>query len=330
MQSSGYGRWAVGMLAALGLHMMPVSADAQARYPDRTIQMIVPYAAGGTTDLAGRIVAKELGERLGQSVVVENRVGASGSLGVGQALRSPPDGYSMAVSGVSPTMLQHLLGRNLPYDPLKDLKAVGYLGSSGMVFITRKDSNFKTLRQVIDAAKAKSGAITFGSAGVTSPGHLAAEYLSSMASIKMTHVPYAGDSALMVDLMSGRLDIASVGIASVFPMLENGDVLGLGLTSRERLPTLPNLPTVAEAAGLPTYEADIWNLLVLPASTPTEIVNKLNTTVSQMMSEKKVQASLLSLGFTGRPMSLTEIESFITVERDKWGRVLREANIRID
>jgi len=327
MQSSGYGRWAVGMLAALGLHMMAASAHAQARYPDRTIQMIVPYAAGGTTDLAGRIVAKELGERLGQSVVVENRVGASGSLGVGQALRSPPDGYSMAVSGVSPTMLQHLLGRNLPYDPLKDLKAVGYLGSSGMVFITRKDSNFKTLRQVIDAAKAKSGAITFGSAGVTSPGHLAAEYLSSMASIKMTHVPYAGDSALMVDLMSGRLDIASVGIASVFPMLENGDVLGLGLTSRERLPTLPNLPTVAEAAGLPTYEADIWNLLVLPASTPAEIVNKLNGIMREVMAEDDTKKRMLQIGVESRAGTPEEALKRLTDDIARWTAVIDKAGI---
>lgn len=316
-------------LVGLALPMFAQSALAQGSYPTRPMQMIVPYAAGGTTDLAGRIVAKALGEKLQQSVVVENKVGAAGSVGVSQAVRSAPDGYTMAVSGVSSTMLHQLLGRKLPYDPQTDLNPVAYMGSSGMVVITRKDSNFKNLRQVIEQARAKPGSVTFGSAGNASPGHLATEYISSMAKIKMTHVPYAGDSALMGDLMSGRIDIATVGIASVFSHMSSGTVSALALTSRERLSSFPNLPTVAEA-GLDGYEADIWNLLVLPKGTPASVDAKLNATVNQLMADKGVSESLLKIGFTARQMSLSDIRGFIETERTKWSTIIRDAKIQID
>lgn len=317
-------RW-MACMAAAAMPLAAAAAGATA-YPTRAIQVVVPYAAGGTTDLAGRIVAKALGEELRQTVVVENKVGAAGSVGVAQVVRSAPDGYSIAVSGVSATMLHQLLGRKLPYDPMKDLNPVAYIGSSGMVVITRKDSNFKTLRQVIEAAKAKPGSVAFGSAGNASPGHLATEYLASMAGIRMNHIPYAGDAALMGDLMSGRIDIATVGIASVFSHLTAGTVSALGLTSRERLKSFPDMPTVAEA-GLPGYEADIWNLLVLPPHTPPEIDAKLNATVNKLMAEKSVQDSLLGIGFTARPMTLAEIKAFVAVEREKWGKVIRESKI---
>lgn len=319
--------WLSGLVAAAGLLALAPTSQA-AGYPDRTLQVVVPYAAGGTTDLAGRIVAKALGEALRQPAVVENKVGAAGSVGVAQVLRSAPDGYAMAVSGVSSTMLHQLLGRKLPYDPQKDLNAVAYLGSSGMVVITRKDSTFKSLRQVIEQAKTRPGTISFGSAGNASPGHLATEYLANMAGIQMTHVPYTGDSALMGDLISGRIDIATVGIASVFSHMKGGTVSALALTSRERLQSFPDLPTVAEV-GVSGYEADIWNLLVLPKGTPPEVDAKLNATVNRLMQDKAVQDSLLSIGFTARPMSLPDIQTFIQVERDKWTKVIREAKITI-
>lgn len=316
-------------LSGIALPACVQCAMAQADYPSRSVQVIVPYAAGGTTDLAGRIVAKGLGEQLRQPFVVENKVGAAGAVGVGQAVRAAPDGYTMAVSGVSATVLQQVLGRKLPYDALNDLNPVAYMGSSGMVVITRKDSNFKSLRQVIAQARAQPGTVTFGSAGNASPGHLATEYIANMAKIRMTHVPYPGDSALMGDLLSGRIDIATVGIASVFSQMSAGTVAALALTSRERLPSFPGLPTVAEE-GLPGYEADIWNLLVLPKGTPPQVDARLNATVNQMMADKGVRQSLLNIGFTGHPMSLHEIRNFVKTEREKWTVIIRDANIKID
>lgn len=321
-----------GWLACLAAAASLVSAHLPAQaadYPKRPLQVIVPYAAGGTTDLAGRIMAKALGDALHQTAIVENRPGAAGSLGVAQVLRSPPDGYAMAVSGVSSTILHQLLGRKLPYDPQKDINAVAYLGSSGMVVVTAKDSPYRTLRQLIDQARAKPGSISFGSAGNASPGHLATEYLANMAGIRMTHVPYTGDSALMGDLMTGRIDIATVGIASVFSHMKAGTITTLAITSRERIKSFPEVPTVAEA-GLPGYEADIWNLLVLPKGTPPGVDARLNAAVNQAMHDKGVQDSLLNIGFTGRPMSRAEIQAFIQTERDKWGKVIRDAKITID
>ncbi|MFC0220014.1 tripartite-type tricarboxylate transporter receptor subunit TctC [Pseudochelatococcus lubricantis] len=317
-------------LAAAGFFSAAVPVQAADTYPDRTIQMIVPYAPGGTTDLAGRIVAKAMGAAFGQSVVVENKPGAAGSLGVGQALRSVPDGYTMAVSGVSSTMIHDLLGRELPYDPKKDLNAVAYLGSSGMVVITGNNSGLKTLADIIERSKKEPGSISFGSAGNASPGHMATEYLASMAGIKMTHVPYTGDSALMTDLMSGRIDFATVGIASVFSHMKAGSVRPLAITSAERISTFPDVPTVAEAGDLAGYEADIWNLLVLPKGTPAAVDQKLNQTINQLMREKGVRESLLEIGFTAREMDIAEIQNFIQTEREKWGKVIRESNINVE
>jgi len=320
--------WLVALAAAsLCVIAVPVCAD---EYPQHPIHLVVPYAPGGTTDLAGRIVGKALGETLHQSVIAENKPGAAGSLGVFQVLRSAPDGYTAAVSGVSPTMLHQLLGRKLPYDPQKEINAVGYLGSSGMVVITRKDSPYKTLRQVIEQSKVNPGSISFGSAGIASPGHLATEYLANMAGIHMTHVPYTGDAALMGDLTTGRIDIATVGIASVFSHMQAGTVTALALTSRERIKSFPDMPTVAEAGNLLGYEADIWNLLVVPKGTPADVDTKLNATINTVMSDKGVQEELLRIGFTGRPMSLPEVQSFIQTERDKWAKVIRDAKISIE
>lgn len=317
-------------LAAAGVLSGTLPSRAADTYPDRAIQLIVPYAPGGTTDLAGRIVAKAMGEALGQAVVVENKPGAAGSLGVGQAVRSPPNGYTMAVSGVSSTMIHDLLGRKLPYNPATDLNSVGYLGSSGMVIVTNNNSELKTLADIIERSRKQPGSVSFGSAGNASPAHMATEYLASMAGIQLTHVPYTGDSALMTDLMSGRIDFAVVGIASVFSHMKADSVRTLALTSAERIPTFPDVPTVAEAGNLPGYEADIWNLLVLPKGTPAGVDQKLNDTVNQLMREKGVRESLLEIGFTAREMNIEDIQAFIKAEREKWGKVIREAKITIE
>ena len=309
--------------------LAPAASFAQQAFPSKPLQMIVPYAAGGSTDLAGRIVAKGMNDKLGQPVVVDNRAGAAGVIGVSQALRSAPDGYISALSGVSTTMLHELLGRKLPYDPKKDINAVGYLGSSSMAIITRPNSPFKTLANVLEQSRKEPGSITFGTAGNASPGHLAAEYLANMAKVKMTHVPYTGDSATLNDLISGRVDIAVVGIASVSAQIKAGSLKALALTSGARLSTLPDVPTVAET-GLTGYAAEIWNLLVLPKGTPTAVDQKLNQTVNALIVEPAVRDALLQLGMTAQPMSLPEIQRFVQTEREKWAKVIRDANIRID
>lgn len=320
--------WLAAVCIGAGLLSMAAAAQAEA-YPERPVRLVVPYAAGGATDLVGRIVAKGLEEQLRQPVVVENRPGAAAVLGVSQVLRAAPDGYMLAVSGVSSTMLQQILGRKLPYDAQKDLNAVAHLGSSAMVVITRQDSPLKSLRQLIDQSKAAPGAVSFGSAGNASPGHLAVEYLAGMTGTRMTHVPYTGDSALISDLVAGRIDFASVAVASVFSHIKAGTVAALAITSRERLASLPEVPTVSEA-GLPGYEASIWNVLALPSGTPAAVDARLNAAVGALMADRGVQEKLLAIGFTGQPMAPAEVQAFIRAERDKWTRVIRDAKITVD
>lgn len=286
----------IGIVAVCALSSSSPTLYASAQYPSRPSQVIVPYAPGGITDLAERIVAKAMGDSLGQPAVVENKHSAAGSVSVAQALRARADGDMMAVFGVSSTMIHDLLGRKLPYDPKVDLNAEAYLGLSDMVVITSNDSPYTTLAEVIAASKKDPGSVSFGSAGNASPGHMATEYLVSMAGIDMTHVPYPGDSALMSDLVSGRIDIA----------------------------------TLAEAGNLHGYEAEIWDLLVLPKGSPSEIDQRLNTTINDLMRTGAVKDSLLQIGYTSREMDLSEVQAFIQTERVKWGKVIKDANIQME
>lgn len=314
----------------LAVALSGVMAGAQAKeYPTKPVQMVVPYAPGGSTDLAGRIVAKAMTEILGKSVVVENRAGAAGVIGVSQVLRAAPDGYTSALSGVSTTILHELLGRKLPYATDKDINPVAYLGSSGMVIITRKDSPLNTVKDIIDASRKNPASLSFATAGNASPAHLATEYLSNLANIKLTHIPYNGDSAVLGDLATGRVDIAIVGIASVAAQIAGGTLKAIAITSAKRLPSLPNVPVVAES-GLAGYEADIWNLLVIPKGTPKEIDEKLNRTVNQLMQQKDVEEQLLKLGMITKTMTLPEIQEFVSSERKKWEKVISDAKIKID
>jgi tripartite-type tricarboxylate transporter receptor subunit TctC len=323
---------AIGFLkfSMLAVALSSVITSTQAKeFPTKPVQMIVPYAPGGSTDLAGRIIAKAMTERLGQAVVVENRAGAAGTIGVSQVLRAFPDGYTSALSGVSTTLLHELLGRKLPYSGDKDINPVAYLGSSGMAIITRKESPINTVKDIIEKSKKAPASISVATAGNASPAHLATEYLSKLADIELTHIPYNGDSAVLGDLATGRVDIAVVGIASVAAQITGGTLKAIAITSAKRLSSLPDVPVVAES-GLAGYEADIWNLLVLPKGTPQEVDQKLNSTVNTLMQQKDVQEQLLKLGMISKPMTLAEIKDFVSSERKKWQKVIADAKIKID
>ncbi|MBV7486538.1 tripartite tricarboxylate transporter substrate binding protein [Bordetella sp. BOR01] len=315
-----------GVLCAAAV--VPLLAGAAA-YPDRPIQFVINFSAGGATDINGRLIAKYMSERLGQPLVVENRAGAAGAIGVNYVTHARPDGYLIGMSGLGPTVIHALLGRTLGFDPQRDLRPVAFLGSSSMAFVTRAGSPIRSVRDLLELARAQPGRLTYGTAGSGTPGHLAAAYLASMAGIEITQVPYKGDSDLLPDLMAGRIDFASVGMVSVFPLLQANKLAGIAITTKERLPSLPGLPTVAES-GVPGYDAETWNLLVVPTGTDPAIGARLNEVVNGITGDPQFNARLLELGSTTRQMDPAQLRQFISSERAKWDKVIRDADIKME
>lgn len=304
-------------------------AAQAAGYPERPVQFVIGFAAGGATDINGRLIAKTMGEQLKQPFVVENKLGAAGSIGVAYVTAARPDGYLIGMSGLGSTVIQPILGKKLGYDPENDLTPVAFLGSSSMAFITRPGSPIRSIEDLVKAAKDKPGQLSYGTAGNGTPGHLAGAYLSSMAGIAITQIPYKGDAELLPDLMSGRLDFAVVGTVSVFSMLKTDKLHGIALTSRDRLKTLPAVRTVGES-GQPGYEAETWNLLIVPKGTPAEIGHKLNATVNGITGDPAFQDKLVELGSQTRSMPPEELKRFVKSEREKWTRVIRDGKITVD
>lgn len=300
-----------------------------AGYPDHAVQFVINFSAGGATDINGRLIAKALGDRLGQTFVVENRPGAAGAIGANYVTHAKDDGYVIGMSGLGPTVIHALLGRPLDFDPEKDLTPVAFLGSSSMAFVTRADSPIHSIGDLVKLAKAQPGKLTYGTAGSGTPGHLAGAYLASLTGISITQVPYKGDSELLPDLIAGRIDFASVGMVSVFPLLKTRKLAGIAITTKERLSSLPELPTVAES-GVPGYDAETWNLLIVPRGTDPTIGARLNDAVNTITGDRKFNERLLELGSTTRPMSQAELRQFVANERAKWRKVIREAEIKME
>lgn len=315
--------------AALCASVLVAPLAGAAGYPDHPVQFIINFSAGGATDINGRLIAKAMGDRLGQTFIVENRAGAAGAIGANYVTHAKADGYLIGMSGLGPTVIHTLLGRTLGFDPEKDLTPVAFLGSSSMAFVTRAGSPIRTIDDLVKLAKAHPGKLTYGTAGSGTPGHLAGAYLASMVGISITQVPYKGDAELLPDLMSGRIDFASVGMVSVFALLRSQKLAGIAITTTDRLPSLPALPTVAES-GVPGYDAETWNLLIVPKGTDPAIGARLNEVVNGITGDPKFNERLLELGSTTRPMSPAQLRQFIADERTKWTRVIREADIKVE
>ena len=304
------------------------AAQAQA-WPSRGLKIVVPFAAGGSTDVFARLVGDRLASALGQPVVVDNRPGAGGNIGADMVAKSPPDGYTllMATTGVMAT--NNAMYKNLSYDAAKDLKPVIYIASITNVLIVPADSPFRSTGDVIAAAKASPGKVSFASSGSGSSTHMSAELLRLMTGTELLHVPYKGSSQAMPDLISGRVSMMFENMPGVTSQIKAGTVRVLAVTGLQRTPALPDVKTVAES-GVPGYESLSWSGIAVPAATPQDIVGRLNKEINAILATPDMRQKIAEQGaeaIGGTPEAFTE---HIARERQKWSRVVRDAAIVVN
>jgi tripartite-type tricarboxylate transporter receptor subunit TctC len=318
----------VRFCALLALSVLAFAPPASAQtYPSRPVTIVAPYAAGGGADLIARLMAQKLGERLGHSFVVENRLGAGGVIAANSVARATPDGYTLFMGASTQLAIQVTLHKTLPYDPAADFMPVALVASVPFVLIVNPSLPVHSVTELIALAKQKPGQLTFGSSGVGGPPHLFTELLKTMTGIEMTHIPYKGTAQAMTDVVAGHVPIIFSDLAPAIPLLKDGRLRALGISSAVRFARLPEIPPLAEA-GVPGFDAVSWLALVAPAATPREIVDKLHATVKQIMAEPAVQQRFVDLGnipLVSPPPD--ELRRYVKSEIVRWGKVVTQAGL---
>jgi len=321
------------MLAALctGCMALAVPAGAQTadHYPSKPITYVVPFAAGGTTDLLGRLIGQKLSQALGQSVVVENRAGAGGNIGSDYVAKAPADGYTILGGTISSHAINVSLYPKMPYDPVKNFQPITLIGTLPNVLVVNSSSPWKSVQDVIAAAKAKPGSINFGSSGNGTSQHLAAELFANMAGLRMTHVPYKGSSQAVQALLGNQVDLVFENSLAAIPMIQSGKFRALATTGAKRAGELPDVPTMDEA-GLKGYEIVSWQAIFAPAGTPKPVVDKLSTEIGKIIRQPDVRAKLASMGVEPSGAGPTELGNFQKSEVAKWANLIKVANIHLE
>jgi tripartite-type tricarboxylate transporter receptor subunit TctC len=300
-------------LIALLLACLSTAATASDAFPNKPIRVIVPYSPGGPADLLARVVGDKLHERLGQPVVVDNRPGGSGNIGAALAAKAPADGYTLMMGPVGILVVNALVFPSLPYDPAKDFTPVSLLTKSPFLLATSKVVPVKTASEFIAYAKANPGKVTIGNAGTGTGQHLAGVYFASMTGANVTHVPYKGSSAATTDLLADVIS-AQFDMIPLVPYVKSGRINILGISSAKRLPTLPDVPTIAETTGMANYEFEAWNGIVAPGATPAPIVARLQAEIAAIMASPEVSERLQKQGL--RPVASTPGEFAATIKSD--------------
>ncbi|QPF82257.1 tripartite tricarboxylate transporter substrate binding protein [Bradyrhizobium genosp. L] len=300
-----------------------------ADYPTRPIKLVVPYAAGGPTDVLGRIVGEYLGRDLKQVVVVENKAGAQGAIGAEAVARSDPDGYTLFVTAASIFVLNPLLYKKLPYQP-SDLRVLAIVTDAPMIMEVNPSVPAKTIAEFVAYARKNPGKLNFGSAGTGGTVHLAGEMFKQMAGVEMTHVPYKGAGPALTDLLSGNIQLMFDTLGTALPPVKSGMLRALGVSSKERIPDLPDLPTIAES-GYPDYAVSVWYGIAAPSKVPDEIAGKIKASLDRALNDETFRASLVKIGFPPlRPKSQAEIDKFVETDRARWAGVVKTLNISLD
>jgi len=319
-------RWLCLGLALLGLAATSVQAQ---NYPNKPIRLIVPFPPGGGNDVIARLIAQKLSDRFGQQVVVDNKAGANGIVGLQALMQSPADGYTLAVAAAGPMAVNPSLYDKLPYDPTKDFSPITNLVNYPLLLVVHPSVPVKTTLDLVNLAKAKPKQLFFASPGSGNSGHLAGELFNTMAQVQTVHVPYKGQGPALADLLTGQVQMLYSSIPSVLPQVRSGQLNALAVGSAKRLPSLPDIPTLAET-GVPGYEAYSWVGIVAPAKTPKAIVTRLNQEIVDILKQKDVAEKLNQQGALPVGDTPEQFGAYIKAEIDKWGAVVRAANIKAD
>ena len=304
------------------------AADVAPSYPTKPIHLIVGFSPGGSADTVGRALAEGLSNRLGQPVIVENKAGANGNIAAELVARSTPDGYTLYFPSIGHAVNASLY-KNLPYDPIKDFTAIGGVFSAPNMLVVPVNSPYKSVAEVIAAAKANPGRLTFASSGSGTSVHLSAVLFEKMAKIQMIHVPYKGTGNAMPDVISGQVDMSFPNLPSAVPQVKAGNLRGLGITSAKRSAAAPDIPTIAES-GLPGYDMATWYGLVAPANLPLGIRNRLNKELQSILADPKFKDKLIAQGADPMPGSPEQFSTFIKSEMEKWRKLIAQSQITVD
>jgi len=316
----------VSTLILGSLVALPAGMAAAQDYPTKPVTLVVGFPPGGSTDVVARILAENMSKSLGQPVLVENRPGAGGTVGISHVATSSPDGYTLGVSGVGASILIAALGRDTGYDIDNDLDIVGVTGTLGLVIAGRNGLEPTTLPELMAYAKANPEGLTYGSPGVGTPGHLAMEYLKSIAGVDMLHVPYKGNTPLMNDVLGGHVDIAMLTTPGAAEQVRAGGIQPFAVSSPERSGLMPDVPTVIEG-GFSGYTATLWNLLVTPKGTPANVQEKLSAALNAAMQDPGVLATFEKQGLAPMTTTPAEAAQFLSDERSKWKGVIETAGL---
>jgi tripartite-type tricarboxylate transporter receptor subunit TctC len=302
---------------------------AQAAYPDKPIKVVVPYPAGGTTDLLIRSLTVRLSERLGQPVTIDNRPGAGGVIGAQTVARAAPDGYTLVFASIASHCIIPALQNPPPYDPTRDFTPISLVASTPNVMLAHPASPYQSVAEVVTAAKKQPSLLSFGSTSLGGSAHMSGELLKTMAHIQMVHIPYKGGAPLLVDLMGGQIPLAFDNLPSSMQHIRNGKVRALAVTTAKRWPGAPEIPTMAEA-GIAGYESSAWFGLLAPAGAPKAVVELLQRHVSELLKTPEIEKAYFELGATPVGSSPDEYQRTIVQDMQKWRQVAQLTGVKLE
>jgi len=315
------------LLAALALVSFALPAGAQ-QYPTRAIKIIVPFGPGGFTDVAARILQKELAPALGQPIVIENKPGAGSTIGTSEVSKAAPDGYTLAMISTAHVISPHLY-KSIPYDPIKDFTPVMKLAEGPYVLVTHPSLPVKSVGELISLAKAQPNTIDYASSGNGSAQHLVGALFVTMAGAPLSHVPYKGSAQAMNDVLGGQVKVSFVGVPNALPNLASGKLRALAVSTRKRYADLPDVPTLEES-GVRGYDATIWLGLLAPPGTPRDIIQKINASIVRILSTPDARKLMASAGVDVATSTPEEFGALMQSELDRWGKVVRETGATVN
>jgi tripartite-type tricarboxylate transporter receptor subunit TctC len=319
-------------VAAAGLAPLTITtAHAQAAYPNRNLRILVGYPAGGGVDIVARLVADPMKDALGQPVIVENRTGAAAMIAAQAVATAGDEGHTLLMAAAGEVAVnQHLYKAKMQYDPLRDLVPVALAGIVPCVVVVNAKSPIKNPADLIENAKANPGKLTFSSSGVGNPQHLAGELMNRMAGTDVLHIPYRGSAPAVTDVATGAVTMSFSSLGAALPLMQAGQIRAVAVTSKERMPQLPDVPPLRDGPGLSGYELLNWFAMFAPASTPEPILARLSEIVPNILKDPAIAAKLEVQGIVARPMTSTQLRAFVRSESEKFGKIIEVANIKLE
>ena len=316
------------LASLLAIGLIATAAQAQS-YPEKTIRMVIPFPPGGGTDILGRLVAQKLTEANHWTIVPDNKAGAGGTLGITEAARGKPDGYDMVMGQKDNLVVGPWMYKGLPWNPTKDFVAVAHVAWSPVIIATSATSKYKTLADVVAAAKAAPDTITYGSPGNGTTIHLAGDQFEKAAGIKLRHVPYKGSNPAMLDALAGNIDLLVSSVPSAMGQVRSGKLRPLAVTSAQRSSSLPDVPTVAES-GFPGFDISTWYGLFMPAGTPKPVVEQMNAAVNKLLATPEMQKAIHDQGAEPQSMSADAFSKQLAADYRLWEKIVSDAGIKLE